>query len=184
MPDSNLIPLGQHRQAMGVVVIVLAACHSIVSGATQYTVVWAFLLCICIIHPLLSPSLVLGRLRIAIDESTVLFDRHRDVLVTLEERLRELKANRSLLTRRYLRAYQDFSITDTSSWTTYASQAKYTWKTAREYRKAVSKLKATMVIMLLEDDEGHQRIAVERVRASRRAVFGFEGVVQSPYDRV
>lgn len=89
MPDSNFIPLGQYRQAMGVVVIVLAAYDSIVSGATQYTTVWAFLLCSCVIHPLLSPSLALGHLKIAIDESTILFNRHRDVLVALEERLRE-----------------------------------------------------------------------------------------------
>ncbi len=63
--------------------------QSVGAGTTPYTAVYAFLFYVFFIHPHVSPFMVLGRLQAIIDETTILFDEHNTLLVTVEKTLRE-----------------------------------------------------------------------------------------------
>ncbi len=86
--DSSLL-LSKHSKTTAVVVFMSVVLQSVGAGTTQYTAVYAFLFYVLFIHPHVSPFMVLGRLQATIDETTVLFNEHYTLLVTVEQTLRE-----------------------------------------------------------------------------------------------
>ncbi len=83
------VPLSAHSKSTAVVVFMSVVLQSVGAGTSQYTAVYAFLFYVLFIHPRVSPFMVLGRLQAIIDETTVLFNEHNTLLVTVEKTLRE-----------------------------------------------------------------------------------------------
>ncbi|KAK0421875.1 hypothetical protein EV421DRAFT_1745797 [Armillaria borealis] len=137
--------------------------QSVGAGTAQYTAVYAFLFYVLFIHPHVSPFMVLGQLQAIIDETTVLFNEHNTLLVTVEKTLRELRAETYMLTAGHLDAYRRVSITDVRSWMAYASKVKDTWKKGREYRTGITDLKTKIEVKLLEDAEVNEQTALRQI---------------------
>ncbi|KAK0237479.1 hypothetical protein EDD85DRAFT_545284 [Armillaria nabsnona] len=140
-----------------------AVLQSVGAGTTQYTAVYAVLFYVFFIHPHVSPFMVLGRLQATIDETTVLFNEHHTLLATVEQTLRELRAETYMLTAGHLDAYRRVSITDVRSWMVYASKVKDTWKKAREYHKGITDLKTKIEVKLLEEAELNEKDALKQI---------------------
>ncbi|SJK99071.1 uncharacterized protein ARMOST_02356 [Armillaria ostoyae] len=155
--------LSKHSKSTAVAVFMSVVLQSVGAGMAQYTAVYTFLFYVLFIHPHVSPFMILGRLQATIDETTVLFNEHRTLLVTVEQTLRELRAETYILTAGHLNAYRRVSITDVRSWIVYASKVKDTWKKTREYRKGITDLKTKIEIKLLEDAEVNEQAALRQI---------------------
>ncbi|PBK64076.1 hypothetical protein ARMSODRAFT_979453 [Armillaria solidipes] len=160
--DSNPA-LSKHSKSTAVVVFMSVVLQSVGAGMAQHTAVYTFLFYVLFIHPHISPFMVLGQLQATIDETTILFNEHRTLLVTVERTLRELRAETYVLTAGHLNAYRRVSITDVNSWMVYASKVKDTWKKAREYRKGIIDLKTKIEVKLLEDAEVNEQAVLRQI---------------------
>ncbi|PBK64095.1 hypothetical protein ARMSODRAFT_1056626 [Armillaria solidipes] len=160
--DSSLA-LSKHSKSTAAVVFMSVVLQSVGAGMAQHTGVYTFLFYLLFVHPHISPFMVLGRLQATIDETTVLFNEHRTLLVTVERSLRELRAVTYVLTAGHLDSYRRISITDVRSWIAYASKAKDTWKKARVYRKGITDLKTKIEVELLEDAEINEQAVLRQI---------------------
>ncbi|KAK0444590.1 uncharacterized protein EV420DRAFT_992925 [Desarmillaria tabescens] len=148
-----------------------AVLQSVGAGTKEYTIVYSILFYFIFIHPLVSPSKSIRRLKIAVDETSALFNEHRDVLITEEIKLTELRADMLTLIREDLEVSRRISITSVHSLMIFASEKKNTWKKAHQYHRDIGELRARMEIMLLKDAEENERRLVERQKVSRQGIF-------------
>ncbi|KAK0443858.1 hypothetical protein EV421DRAFT_1903447 [Armillaria borealis] len=160
--DSSLT-LSKHSKSTSVAVFMSVVLQSVGAGMAQYIAVYTFLFYVLFIHPHVSPFMVLRRLQDTIDETTVLFNENRTLLVTVEQTLRELRAGTYMLTAGHLNAYRRVSITDVRSWKAYASKVKDTWKKAHEYRRRITDVKTKIEVKLLEDAEVNEQAVLRQL---------------------
>ncbi|KAK0421878.1 hypothetical protein EV421DRAFT_2042993 [Armillaria borealis] len=172
--ESDLPTRAQPRSTM-IVTFTSAVLQAVGAGTKEYTIVYGVLFYFFFIHPLVSPSNIIAHLNITVDNTSALFNDHRDILIAEEMRLTELRADVLTLIREDREASQQVSVTSAHSLMIYAFEKKNTWKKALQYDKDINELKARMEIILLKDAEEHGRLLVERHRVSRQGIFARAG---------
>ncbi|KAK0220587.1 hypothetical protein IW262DRAFT_1461920 [Armillaria fumosa] len=169
------LPTHDQPRTTTIVTFTSAILQAVGAGTKEYTLVYGVLFYFFFIHPLLSPSKIIARLKITVDNTSALFNNHRNILIAEELRLTELRADVLTLIREDREASQQASVTSAHSLMAYASAKKNTWKKALQYDKDINELKARMEIMLLKDAEEHERLSVERQRISRQGILARAG---------
>ncbi|PBK90960.1 hypothetical protein ARMGADRAFT_1082203 [Armillaria gallica] len=172
--ESDLPNRDQPRGRM-IVTFTSAVLQAVGAGTKEYTIVYGVLFYFFSIHPLVSPRKIIARLKITVDDTSVFFNEHRDILIAEELRLTELRANALTLAREDLEASQRVSTTSGHCLIIYVSEWKNTWKKARQYDKDINESKTRMKIMLLKDAEEHERLSIERHRVSRQGILARAG---------
>lgn len=87
--ESDLPNRDQPRSRM-IVTFTSAILQAVGAGTKEYTIVYGVLFYFFFIHPLVSPRKIIAQLKIiTVDDTSVLFNEHRDILITKELRLTE-----------------------------------------------------------------------------------------------
>ncbi|KAG7444034.1 uncharacterized protein BT62DRAFT_1008729 [Guyanagaster necrorhizus] len=141
--ESHLPTRHQSRSSM-IFEFTLAVLQSVGAGTKEYTIVYGVLFYLLVVWPLVSPRMIVSRLKDTVDDIHTLFDEHREVLITEELKLAELRADVLTVARENLEAWQRVSVASPRSLLTYASETKDTWKKARHYHKNADELKTRL----------------------------------------
>ncbi|KAG7441854.1 uncharacterized protein BT62DRAFT_1011167 [Guyanagaster necrorhizus] len=128
------LPTPYQPRSSTILEFTFAVLQSVGAGRKECIIVYGLLFYLLIVRPLVSPCMVVSCLKDTIDDIHMLFDEHREVLITEELKLAEEN----------LEAWQRVSVASPRSLLMYASKTKDTWKKAHNYHKNADELKTRM----------------------------------------